>query len=114
MLRFELIAHVWKAFRIVACHVGDALCAFSSRYRLLGLPPASVPSGAKLSVRWPGSGHAWPQTPEGVSRSSSSSTVRRRVLFILASLFLTVRGAGSWTKVFSPVSSNFKTRVLGV
>src|SRR5436309_641079 len=58
----------WNALRITCCHCVVGAILLSVWYRQLGAPLICVPSGAKLSVSSPGSGHGWPSAL-GVSRS---------------------------------------------
>src|SRR5260370_27837892 len=54
----------------------------SSFKRLLVVPPILVVSGAKLKVRWPGSGQVCPKVL-GVSRSSRCSRTSEYFLFMV-------------------------------
>src|SRR5205807_9811563 len=58
MLMLAFTDQAWKARRISASHAAVGALPFNVWERLLGLPLTLVPSGAKLSVRWPGLGQA--------------------------------------------------------
>src|SRR5205807_8402351 len=96
MLMLALTDQAWKARRISASQFAVGVLPFKVCKRLLALPLTLVPSGAKLSVRWPGLGQAMPHC-EGVSRSSRRSRKSLRDLVriadshkILQNLFVTV------------------------